>query len=66
MNNVPIYRKTVIKQIVEDRGHQVIFPPKYSPDLNNIEHNFSALKRARIYAHSNTPLDEIIRDYCVV
>ncbi|ABG52817.1 putative transposase gene of IS630 family insertion sequence ISY100h [Trichodesmium erythraeum IMS101] len=66
MDNAPIHRKTVIKQIVEDGGYQVIFLPKYSPDLNNIEHNFSALKRARIYAHSNTPLDEIIRDYCVV
>ncbi|MDB9481140.1 IS630 family transposase, partial [Dolichospermum circinale CS-537/05] len=30
-----------------------------------IEHDFSALKRARMYAPSNTPLDEIIRDYCV-
>jgi putative transposase len=55
----------VIKQIVEDAGHQVIFLPKYSPDLNDIEHDFSALKRARMYAPSDTPLDEIIRDYCV-
>ena len=65
MDNAPIHRKTVIKQIVEDAGHQVIFLPKYSPDLNDIEHDFSALKRARMYAPSNTPLDEIIRDYCV-
>jgi putative transposase len=55
----------VIKQIVEDAGHQVIFLPKYSPDLNDIEHDFSALKRARMYAPSNTHLDEIIRNYCV-
>ena len=65
MDNAPIHRKTVIKQIVEDAGHQVLFLPKYSPDLNDIEHDFSALKRARMYAPSNTPLDEIIRDYCV-
>lgn len=65
MDNAPIDWKTVIKQIVEDAGHQVIFLPKYSPDLNDIEHDFSALKRARMYAPSNTHLDEIIRNYCV-
>ena len=39
MDNATIYRKTVVKQIVEDLGHQVILLPKYSPDLNDIEHN---------------------------
>jgi len=34
--------------------------------LNDIEHDFSALKRARMYAYSGTSLDEIIRNYCVV
>ena len=65
MDNASIHRKTVIKQIVEDGNHQVIFLPKYSPNLKDIEHNFSALKRAKMYATSNTALDEIIRDYCV-
>ena len=65
MNNAPIHRKTVIKQIVEDEAHQVIFILKYSPGLKDIEHNFSALKRAIMYAHLNTTLDEIICDYCV-
>ena len=31
--------------------------PKYSPDLNDIEHDFSASKRARMYSHI------IIREY---
>ena len=66
MDNAPIHRKTVIKQIVKSVGHQVIFLPKYSPDLNDIEHDFSALKRSRMYTPSSAPLDEIIRDYCVV
>ena len=47
-------------------GHKVVFLPKYSPDLNDIEHDFSALKRARMYAPLGTSLDEIIRDYCAV
>ncbi len=65
VDNAPIHRKNVIREMVEETGHQVIFLPKYSPDLNDIEHNFSALKRARMYASSHKSLDEIIRDYCI-
>jgi transposase len=64
MDNAPIHRKTVIKEMVEAAGHQVVFLPKYSPDLNDIEHDFSALKRARMYANPGTFIDEIIREYC--
>ncbi|HEY9298507.1 MAG TPA: IS630 family transposase, partial [Phormidium sp.] len=32
--------------------------------LNDIEHDFSALKRARMYAPSGTSLDELICAYC--
>jgi transposase len=44
----------------EETEHQVLFLPKYSPDLNDIEHDFSALKRARMYAPPGTSLDELI------
>ena len=64
MDNAPIHRKTRIKEIVEGAGHQVLFLPTYSPDLNDIEHDFSALKRARMYAEPGTSIDEIIRNYC--
>ena len=64
MDNASIHRKRVIKEIVEAAGHQVLFLPKYSPDLNDIEHDFSALKRARMYANPGTSIDEIIRNYC--
>ena len=66
MDNAPIHRKTVIRLLVESAGHQIIFLPKYSPDLNDIEHDFSALKRAKMYASPGTSLDEIIRAYCTV
>ncbi|MCT0252668.1 transposase, partial [Synechocystis sp. CS-94] len=46
-------------------GHTVLFLPTYSPDLNDIEHDFSALKRARTYASPGVSIDEIIRNYCV-
>ncbi len=65
MDNAPIHRKNEIRRIVEEAGHKVIFLPPYSPDLNDIEHDFSALKRARRYAAPNTSIDEIIRSYCV-
>lgn len=42
MDNAPIHRKNVIRELVESGGHQVLFLPKYSPDLNDIEHDFSA------------------------
>ena len=35
------------------------------PYLNDIEHDFSALKRARMYAKSGVSLDEIICNYCL-
>jgi putative transposase len=31
--------------------------------LNDIEHDFSALKRNRMYAEPRTSLDEIIQEY---
>lgn len=37
----------------------LLFLPLYSPDLNSIEHDFSALKRNREY-HERVTLDEIV------
>ena len=57
-------RKNVIRELIEAGGHQLLFLPKDSPDLNDIEHDFSALKIARMYSPINTSFDEIIRNYC--
>ena len=65
MDNPPIHRKNVIRELIEAGGHQLLFWQKYSPDLNDIEYDFSALKRARMYSPMNTSFDEIIRNYCV-
>ena len=64
MDNSPIHRKNLIRELVEAGSNQLLFLSKYSPDLNNIEHDFSALKIARMYLPINTSLDEIIRNYC--
>ena len=58
-----MHRKNLIRELVEPGSHQLLFLQKYSPDLNDIEHDFSALKIARIYSHINTSLDDIIRNY---
>ena len=59
MDNAPIHRQNLIREMVEETEYQVIFLPKYSPDLNNIEHEKRALKRARMYAPSHKSLDEL-------
>jgi transposase len=64
MDHAPIHRKTAIRELVEETEPQVLFLPKYSPDLNDIEHDFSALKRVRMYAPPGTSLDELICAYC--
>ena len=53
-DNSQIHIKNVIRELVEAGGYQLLFLPKYSPDLNDIEHDFSALKRARMYSSINT------------
>ena len=62
--NSPIHTKNVIRALIEAWVHQLLFLPKYYPDLNNIEHDFSALEIVRIYSPINTLIDEIIRNYC--
>ena len=65
MDNAPIHRKSRIRELVEAAGHQILFLPRYSPDLNDIEHDFGVVKRARMYAKPGTSIDDIIRDYCI-
>jgi putative transposase len=65
MDNAPIHRKNRIRELVEAAGHQVLFLPRYSPDLNDIEHDFGAVKKSRMYAKPGTSIDEIIRNYCI-
>jgi transposase len=63
IDNAPIHRKSKIEEIVEARGHQVLFLPKYSPDFNQIEHDFAAMKKRRKYAPQDTDVDRIVKDY---
>jgi putative transposase len=64
MDHAPIHRKNEIKQLAESAGHEVLFLPTYSPDFNDIEHDFSDVKKRRSYAFPRTTIDQIICAYC--
>jgi len=44
LDNLPIHKSTVAKEILREVGAWFLFLPKYSPDLNPIEMAFSKLK----------------------
>ena len=53
-DNSLIHIKNVIRELVEAGVHQLLFLPQNSHNLNDIEHNFSALKIARMCSPINT------------
>jgi transposase len=44
MDNATFHRKGVLREMAEAAGSHVVFLPKYSPDLNPIEHEWANLK----------------------
>ncbi|WNC45323.1 transposase [Thermosynechococcus sp. GLH187] len=77
MDNAPIHPKGAIQAVVKAAGHEVLFLPKYSPDLNVIEHDFSNLTgrlryfrapspEATVRVHSFAPLCKILTLHLVL
>ncbi len=44
LDNLGAHRPTRIRELVEERGAELVFLPSYSPDLNPIEEAFSKIK----------------------
>jgi transposase len=44
MDNLGAHRPKKIKDLIEERGAELVFLPSYSPDLNPIEQAFSKIK----------------------
>ena len=44
MDNARFHQSEETKNIIEDNGHQRLFLPPYSPDLNPIENDWAILK----------------------
>lgn len=62
-DNASFHKKKDLEAIAAEQGHQVLFLPPYSPDLNPIEHDFANLKKQRQFAPPDTPLETIIKNY---
>jgi putative transposase len=62
-DNAAFHKKQALDAIARDYGHQILFLPPYSPDLNRIEADFANLKKRRQYAPAGTPLSDIIKSY---
>ena len=46
MDNASIHKSIKTRELIEGSGHQLLFLPPYSPDLNPIEKTFGAIKKS--------------------
>lgn len=61
MDNARIHKSQKLHEIVAAVGCRVLYQPKYSPDLNPIEHQWSPLKK-----EIRTSIDQDIKqDFCL-
>ncbi len=54
MDNLSAHKVERIKELIEQRGCQLIYLPSYSPDLNPLEEAFSKIKRLVRKAEART------------
>jgi transposase len=54
MDNLSAHKGERVKEMIEQRGCQLIYLPSYSPDLNPIEEAFSKIKRLVRKAEART------------
>jgi transposase len=54
MDNLSAHKGEKVRELVEERGREVLFPPPYSPDMNPIEEAFSKVKGLLHKAESRT------------
>jgi transposase len=63
MDNLRVHKGARVRQLIEEKGCQVLFLPAYSPDLSPIEETFSKIKAflRRAKARTHEALEEAIR-----
>jgi transposase len=54
MDNLQAHKGEEVRQLIDERGCEVLFLPPYSPDLNPIEEAFSKIKRLLRKAQART------------
>lgn len=62
MDHAAFHTSSETAQLIAATGATLLFLAPYAPDLNPIEHDFSALKKRREYQDQAT-IDDIVRDY---
>ena len=62
MDHAAFHTSSETAQLIAATGATLLFLAPYSPDLNPIEHDFSALKKRREYQDQAT-IDDIVRGY---
>lgn len=62
MDNLSAHKRERVRELVEERGCELIYLPSYSPDLNPIEEAFSKIKNLlrKVEARSREALLEAI------
>jgi transposase len=62
MDNLKAHKSERVRQVIEDKGCQLLFLPGYSPDFSPIEETFSKLKMSlrRAGARTREALEEAI------
>jgi transposase len=62
MDNLRVHKTARVRQLLEDKGCQVLFLPAYSPDFSPIEEMFSKAKTflRRLKARTREALEEAI------
>jgi Transposase and inactivated derivatives len=64
MDNAPFHARTKIKTLLEEKEHQLLCLPKYSPDFNPIEQTFGAIKTNWKNATQNISIDQLVTCNC--
>jgi transposase len=64
LDGLGAHRSARVRELIEERGAELLFLPSYSPDLNPIEEAFSKVKNIvrKAAARTREALDEVMGD----
>jgi hypothetical protein len=54
MDNLPAHKPARVRELIEERGCELIYLPAYSPELNLIEEAFAKIKGWRMHPICST------------